>query len=186
MNDVLVQYTYQKVFNIYNEILSESFTFKTLYNKYTVFTNGLGFTLSNAGNAQSTEYLIKKEGEKGFTVASGTDKFTRESNAIILTDNVKTNPNAEYKVTFKYGDKNSNKKQETSIDAFIYRPSKEGNRLEIHCPMQNRLPKSTLLSLDKTMTVPSPMKVFIMYLIKRIFILLHSIWQMPTLMILQN
>lgn len=54
----------------------------------------------------------------------------------ILTDNVKTNPNAEYKVTFKYGDKNSNKKQETSIDAFIYRPSKEGNRLEVHCPMK--------------------------------------------------
>lgn len=136
MNDVLVQYTYQKVFNIFNEILSESFTFKTLYNKSTVFTNGLGFTLSNEGNAQSTEYFIRKENEKDFTVASGADKFTRESNAIILTDNVKTNPNAEYKVTFKYGDKNSNKKQETSIDAFIYRPSKEGNRLEVHCPMK--------------------------------------------------
>ena len=136
MNDVLVQYTYQKVFDILNEILSESFTFKTLYNKSTVFTNGLGFILSNEGNAQSIEYFIRKENEKDFTVASGADKFTRESNAIILTDNVKTNPNAEYKVTFKYGDKNSNKKQETSIDAFIYRPSKEGNRLEVHCPMK--------------------------------------------------
>lgn len=136
MNDVLVQYTYQKVFNIFNEILSESFTFITLYNKSTVFTNGLGFILSNEGNAQSIEYFIRKENEKDFTVASGADKFTRESNAIILTDNVKTNPNAEYKVTFKYGDKNSNKKQETSIDAFIYRPSKEGNRLEVHCPMK--------------------------------------------------
>ena len=136
MNDVLVQYTYQKVFNIFNEILSESFTFKTLYNKSTVFTNGLGFILSNEGNAQSIEYFIRKENEKDFTVASGADKFTRESNAIILTDNVKTNPNAEYKVTFKYGDKNSNKKQETSIDAFIYRPSKEGNRLEVHCTMK--------------------------------------------------
>ena len=136
MNDVLVQYTYQKVFNIFNEILSESFTFKTLYNKSTVFTNGLGFILSIEGNAQSIEYFIRKENEKDFTVASGADKFTRESNAIILTDNVKTNPNAEYKVTFKYGDKNSNKKQETSIDAFIYRPSKEGNRLEVHCPMK--------------------------------------------------
>lgn len=136
MNDVLVQYTYQKVFNIFNEILSKSFIFKTLYNKSTVFTNGLGFILSNEGNAQSTEYFIRKENEKDFTVASGADKFTRESNAIILTDNVKTNPNAEYKVTFKYGDKNSNKKQETSIDAFIYRPSKEGNRLEVHCPMK--------------------------------------------------
>ena len=136
MNDVLVQYTYQKVFNIFNEILSESFTFKTLYNKSTVFTNGLGFILSNEGNAQSIEYFIRKENEKDFTVASGADKFTRESNAIILTDNVKTNPNAEYKVTFKYGDKNSNKKQETSIDAFIYRPSKEGNRLEVLCPMK--------------------------------------------------
>ena len=165
MNDVLVQYTYQKVFNIYNEILSESFTFKTLYNKYTVFTNGLGFTLSNAGNAQSTEYLIKKEGEKG------TDKFTRESNAIILTDNVKTNPNAEYKVTFKYGDKNSNKKQETSIDAFIYRPSKEGNRLEIHCPMQKPTSKvdTSFFGQNDDRSKPN-----------------EGIWQMPTLMILQN
>lgn len=171
MNDVLVQYTYQKVFNIYNEILSESFTFKTLYNKYTVFTNGLGFTLSNAGNAQSTEYLIKKEGEKGFTVASGTDKFTRESNAIILTDNVKTNPNAEYKVTFKYGDKNSNKnRKHQSTHSFIV-PAKKVIAWKFIAQCKNRLPKSTLLSLDKTMTVPSPMKVFIMYLIKRIFIL---------------
>lgn len=76
MNDVLVQYTYQKVFNIFNEILSESFIFKTLYNKSTVFTNGLGFILSNEGNAQSTEYFIRKENEKDFTVASGADKFT--------------------------------------------------------------------------------------------------------------
>ncbi len=67
---------------------------KTLYNKSTVFTNGLGFihSFSNEGNAQSIEYFIRKENEKDFTVASGADKFTRESNAIILTDNVKNKP----------------------------------------------------------------------------------------------
>lgn len=134
MNDVLVQYTYQKTFNIRNNILNESFAFKTFFNKRTVFTNGLGFTLTNEGNSEKTEYLIKKEGENEFSPASGTDKITSDGNVIILTDNVKTNQNAEYKITREYNE--STKKQETTIDAFIYRPSKGDTRLEVHCPMQ--------------------------------------------------
>lgn len=142
MNNVLVQYTYQKVSSVFSKILSESSTFKTLYNRSTVFTNGLGFILSDKGNVQSAKYSIRKENEKDFTVTSGADRFTRESNAAILTDNVKANSNAEYKVTFKYGDKNSSKRQETSIDTFIYHPSKEDNRLEVHCPMKKSTSKT--------------------------------------------
>lgn len=135
MNDVLVQYTYKKVFNIYNEILNESFSFKTLFNKSTVFNNGLGISLKNAGNVNSVD-SIKKENEEEFSLATGADKFVHESNVILFTDNVKTNKNAEYKVTYKYGEESSNKKQETVVDAFIYSPSTNGTRKEIHSPMQ--------------------------------------------------
>lgn len=156
MNDVLVQYTYQKTFNIYNNILNESFTFKTLFNKYTVFTNGLGFSFTNAGNSEKTEYLIKKEGEDEFSPASGTDKIISEGNVIILTDNVKTNRNAEYKITREYGEKTSTKDQETMIDAFIYRPSKGDSRLEIHCPMQKPTSKvdMSLFGQDDDRSIP--------------------------------
>lgn len=135
MNDVLVQYTYKKVFNIYNEILNESFSFKTLFNKTTVFDNGLGISFINAGNANPVD-SIKKENDVKFSLATGADKFVHESNVILFTDNVKTNKNAEYKVTYKYGDESSSKKKETMIDAFIYNPSDNGTRKEIHSPMQ--------------------------------------------------
>lgn len=133
MNDVLTQYTYQKTFNVNNEILNESFTFKTIFNETTLFTNGLGFSLTNAGNG-TTEDFIKKEGDTDFSIATGADKFVHESNVILLTDNVKTNKNAEYKLTYNYGE--TPKKQETTVDAFIYRPSENGTRKEVHCPMQ--------------------------------------------------
>lgn len=156
MNDVLVQYTYQKTFNIYNNILNESFAFKTFFNKRTVFTNGLGFTLTNAGNSKKTEYLIKKDGEDKFSPASGTDKIISEGNVIILTDNVKTNRNAEYKITREYSEKTSAKNQETTIDAFIYRPSKEDTRSEVHCPMQKPTSKvdMSLFGQDDDRSVP--------------------------------
>lgn len=51
----------KKSFNIYNNILNESFTFKTFFNKSTVFTNGLGFTLTNAENGNSSAYLTRKK-----------------------------------------------------------------------------------------------------------------------------
>ncbi len=136
MNDVLVQYTYQKVFNTNNDILKESFAFKTIFNKSTVFTNGLGFSLTNAKDSDNPEYLIKKEGDSDFSQTTGTDKFIFEDNVILLTNNVKTNPNAEYKVTRQYGERVSTKNKETIIDVFIYRPSKGDSRLEVHCPKQ--------------------------------------------------
>lgn len=142
MNDVLVQYTYQKVFNIYNEILNESFIFKTLYNNKTAFVNGLGFVLESPGNA-TPEDFIKKEGDAEFSRAEGTDKLVHEgTNVILLTDNVKANKNAEYKVTYNYEEKSSNKTKETSIEAFIYRPSTNGTRKEIHTPMHKPTSKA--------------------------------------------
>lgn len=155
MNDVLVQYTYQKTFNIYNNILNESFTFKTFFNKSTVFTNGLGFTLTNAENGNSSAYLIKKEGESEFSQATGDDKIISEGNVILLTNNVKINPNAEYKITRQYGEETSSKNKETTIDAFIYRSS-NGGRLEVHCPMQKPTSKvdNSLFGQEDDRSVP--------------------------------
>lgn len=142
MNDVLVQYTYQKVYNTNNEILNESFIFKTLYNNKTAFVNGLGFVLENPGNA-TPEDFIKKEGDAEFSRAEGTDKLVHEgTNVILLTDNVKANKNAEYKVTYNYEEKSSSKTKETSIEAFIYRPSTNGTRKEIHTPMHKPTSKA--------------------------------------------
>lgn len=128
MNDVLAQYTYEKTFNNNNRILSESFTFKTFAN-IAVLTNGLAFTIDNTTPATTSDF-IKYQTEDFIQT-----KFVHEDNTVKLTDNVKSAINAEYKVTLDYG-KNSGKTHETVVDAFIYRPSKDDMRLEIHCPMK--------------------------------------------------
>lgn len=128
MNDVLAQYTYEKTFNNNNRILSESFIFKTFAN-VAMLANGLAFTIDNTTPATISDF--KKYQTEDFVQA----KFEHEDNTIKLTDNVKSAMNAEYKVTFDYS-KNSDKTQETTVDAFIYRPSENDTRLEVHCPMK--------------------------------------------------
>lgn len=135
MNDVITQYTYQKIFNIKNQILNESFTFKTFQN-WAVFDNGLGFALSN-GNTVVPKDSIKYNGKESKFEST---KFTHEDgNVVILTNNVKNNMNAEYKVTFEY---NSPIFKETSVNPFIFRPSTNNLRREIHCPMQSPTAKA--------------------------------------------
>lgn len=128
MNDVLAQYTYEKTFNNNNQILNESFIFKTFAN-VAMLTNGLAFTIDNLVPSTTSDFIKYKTDDFVQT------KFSYEDNTIKLTDNVKSALNAEYKVIFDYG-KNSEKKQESVIDAFIYRPSNGDTRLEIHCPMK--------------------------------------------------
>lgn len=72
-----------------------------------------------------------------------------------MTDNVKINPNAEYKITRQYGEETSSKNKETTIDAFIYRPS-NGGRLEVHCPMQKPTSKvdNSLFGQEDDRSVP--------------------------------
>lgn len=130
MNDVIVQHTYQKTYNIYNEILEESFKFKTFANG-AAFLNGLAFSLKDAGTVTTEDYIRYNDSDE--FVATTYDH--EPDNVIKLTDNVKFNMNGEYKVTIKY-DKSVKKTKETSIDAFIYRPSANNLRLEVHCPMQ--------------------------------------------------
>lgn len=131
MNDVLVQYTYQKTFNVYNEILKEAFIFKPLVNtSQAIYNNGLAFRMKDAGSVV-TEDAVKSNSSEEFTPAT----LKHESgNVILLTEGVKTNPTAQYKVSVDY--QKGQKLKETAIDAFIYRPSTNNTRLEVHCPME--------------------------------------------------
>lgn len=131
MNDVLVQYTYQKIFNVYNEILKEAFIFKPLVStSQAVYNNGLAFRMKDAGSVV-TEDAVKSNSSEEFTPAT----LKHESgNVILLTEGVKTNPTAQYKVSVNY--QKGQKLKETAIDAFIYRPSTDNTRLEVHCPME--------------------------------------------------
>ena len=130
MNDVVAQYTYQKTFNVDNQILKESFTFKT-YENWAVYQNGLGVILNNAGTTTPQDSVKYKSDEK-FALT----KFTHEvGDVVIFTKNVKDKINAEYKVTLDYGEK-SQKIKETSINPFIFRESGNNMRREIHCPLQ--------------------------------------------------
>lgn len=137
MNDVIAQYTYQKTFDTDNKIIKESFTFKTFEN-WAVFNNGLAFALDNTVGAATPLDSIKYKDDKKFAPI----KFTHEDgNVTILTNNVKTNLNAEYKVAFEYGE-TSNKYKETSINPFIFRETSNNLRREIHCPLQRPTAKA--------------------------------------------
>lgn len=129
MNDVLAQYTYEKTFNNNNRIINESFIFKTFANK-AMLNNGLAFTIENNASTTSSDF-IKDQDTKDFIQT----KFARENTTIILTNNVKSAMNTEYKVTFDYG-KDSDKIQETVTNVFIYRTKENDMWLEIHCPMK--------------------------------------------------
>lgn len=153
MNDVIVLYSYEKTFNIYNEILKESFTFEPIANKWQAsLNNGLAFTLKNLTSYQKMENSIKLSTETEFQPA----QFTKEDgNVIILTEGVKESSKTQFKVTIEY--KKGEKKSETSVDAFIFRPSTNGTRLEIHIPMQAPTAKADMsyFSTEDDRSVPS-------------------------------
>lgn len=153
MNDVIVLYSYEKTFNIYNEILKEAFTFEPIANKWQAsLDNGLAFTLKDLTSYQKMESSIKLNTETEFQPA----QFVKEDgNVIILTEGVKNNSKTQYKVTIEY--KKGEKKSETSVDAFIFRPSTNGTRLEIHIPMQAPTAKADMsyFSTEDDRSIPS-------------------------------
>lgn len=128
MNDVLVRYHYGKTLNIYNEILAETFTFKTFSN-YAGNNNGLAFTLPNGipSDVKEMKYEIKLPGAEDFTQTAFT--YEAETNTFLLTDNVKTNMGAEYRVTLNYA---SPILTESQAQVFIYKPGTGENRWEVH------------------------------------------------------
>ena len=87
--------------------------------------------MKDAGNVV-TEDAIKSNSSEEFAPAT----LKHESgNVILLTEGVKTEPTAQYKVSVNY--QKGEKLKETAIDAFIYRPSVNDMRLEVHCPMEH-------------------------------------------------
>ena len=130
MNDVVVRYNYGNTFNEKNQIYSESFTFKTFQNVATN-KNGLAFRLLTKGNIKSTTYSIRKEGEKDFTET--TFAYEPQENIYLLTENVKDDMGAEYKVTVNYSDPIST---QSEAQAFIFKNEADGLRWEMHIPLE--------------------------------------------------
>ena len=127
MNDVLARYHYGKTLNLYNEILAETFTLKTFSN-YAGNDNGLAFTLPDGIPADvEMKYEIKLPGAEDFTEANFT--YEAETNTFLLTDNVKTNMGAEYRVTLNY---TNPIETESQAQVFIYKPGEGDGRWEVH------------------------------------------------------
>lgn len=120
MNDVIVRYNYGNTFNEKNQIYSESFTFKTFQNIATN-NNGLGFRLITEENIKSATCSIRKEGEKDFTET--TFAYEPQENIYLLTENVKDNMGAEYKVTVNYSKPIS---AQSEAQAFIFKNEEDG------------------------------------------------------------
>lgn len=128
LNDVMVRYHYGKTFDSDNNIYSEAFLFQTFQN-YASLVNGLAFQLDDSVNPSSVKYEIRKKGEKDFTET----QFAYESADRVyrLTDDIRTDLGAEYKVTLVY-DKPIAK--ESKAKPFLYRNTTNGKRLEVHLP----------------------------------------------------
>ena len=136
MNDVIVRYNYGNTFNEKNQIYSESFTFKTFQNIATN-NNGLGFRLITEENIKSATCSIRKEGEKDFTET--TFAYEPQENIYLLTENVKDNMGAEYKVTVNYSKPIS---AQSEAQAFIFKNEEDGLRWEVHIPQETPTSKN--------------------------------------------
>lgn len=131
MNDVVVRYSYGKTFDKDNKIYSESFTFKTFQN-FAGNQNGLAFRIpgGTVGNASVT-CSIRKPGEKDFSETTFT--YENDDNVYLLTENVKENMGAEYKVTVKYA---SPVFASSEAQPFIFKNTTDGKRWEVHIPKE--------------------------------------------------
>lgn len=130
MNDVIVRYNYEKTFDKDNNIYAESFILKTFQN-FAGKSNGLAFQVIGAGNASTTTYSVRKQGETAFSEANFT--YEKDDNVYILTENVKENMGTEYKVTLKY---DSPIGASAEVRPFIFRNNADGKRWEVHIPKE--------------------------------------------------
>lgn len=130
MNDVLVRHNYEKTFDSDNQIYSEAFIFKTFQN-FAQNDNGLACRLDYLPAGAEVKYEMRKEGETEFTEAAFT--YEKSDNVFLLTDNVKENMGAEYKVTVTY---QSPETKEHTAGAFIYKNTTDGKRWEVHIPQE--------------------------------------------------
>ena len=143
MNDVIVRYNYGKTFDKDNNIYAESFIFKTFQN-FAGNSNGLAFRLIGVGRASTITCYIRKPGEKEFSETNFT--FEKDDNAYILTENVKENIGAEYKVTLKY---DTPVTTPSEAQPFIFKNGESGKRWEVHIPKEKPTSKMDISYFQK-------------------------------------
>lgn len=133
MNDVMVKLDYEKTIGS-KGIYEESYLFKT-FNNLAAYNNGLAFTLGGEAASAELEFsVLRPAAEKYETLTP-----EREGNVILLTDNVKDDMGAIYKVTAKYASPIAEAKAAV-VKPFIYRATDEdiapGLRKEVHLPFE--------------------------------------------------
>ena len=138
MNDVMLRNNYEKTFDE-KGIYEESFLLTTFAN-YAGNDNGIAVTLGGAAASADLQMQILAKGETEYQQAD----FTRDGDVLLLSDNVKTQLGATYKITAKYPSPIAETNAGT-IKPFIYRTNRsgvsEGNRWEVHLPYEAPTPK---------------------------------------------
>ncbi|MGN0048758.1 MAG: LruC domain-containing protein [Bacteroides sp.] len=136
LNDVVVRYDHEKLYNQSGEFTGESFVFKTFQN-YAGNVNGLAFSLSPIASG-TTSCFIRKAGAEQFEPA--TFEYEPADRVYRLTENVKVDMGAEYKVTILFDSPVS--VGESSVKPFIFRAQEGDKRWEVHLP--NEAPTSRM------------------------------------------
>lgn len=133
LNDVLVKCTKSTLKSDFGKdngfkIINDTVTFKTFHN-YAVKNNGLGVRMGNIDGAENVKFEIKTKADNDFKETT----FTKEDdNVYLITDNVNTDDNVEYRLTFEYP---SGKDKDITVEPFIYRAEAgKTTRWEVHIP----------------------------------------------------
>ena len=159
MNDVVVEYTYLRTLDKWNDTYGEAFEFE-FHENYAANQNGFGFKIESATiadiNGNNVQTIAPKkpipgsvklyalyEGETEYKEVEGL-VYDPNEQVYIVTDNVKL-PVESYRVTVgRYGDKNYKGTKpsgddmkytnyRSKINPFIWRTSTGGKRWEVHC-----------------------------------------------------
>lgn len=132
MNDVVVDYKYTREISKYEDesdnqykTYRESFSFTT-YQNYAALHSGLAFTLSTVDKPSNMVFKKRKRGSSIFNAAN----FEVESEGtIILTNDINNEIGTEYLVELTYEGGTRNR---STVKPFIFRPTHDGLRLEVH------------------------------------------------------
>lgn len=134
MNDVMVKLNYEKKFTQAG-ITSEAYLLKT-YNNYAGYDNGLAVTLCGASVSADLSVSILRPSATEYEPYT---EFKREGKVLLLTENVKTDIGATYRIEAAYA---SPQTEENTglILPFIFNTTRTeltpGKRWEVHIPYE--------------------------------------------------
>lgn len=145
LNDVVVRYNHETIYSQGKKV-AEAFLLKTFQNR-AANDNGLGLSIVKTGKGYSDNFqsqgtmscFMRKEGSENFEPVEMVFEpkdidGNNRAPVYLLTDNVKTNMGAEYKLLYTYNYAITPGENELSIDIqpFIFRNRSGGKRLEVH------------------------------------------------------